>query len=114
MQNISVWDIQVWDGGGGTDHKYYVATKKAADEWKRNNTYDYICEKTITIYDSYEDLMVHVSNEAKEKALAKLTKEDRIALGLIENAEEKKVCENKVNGYCQNHNLQCYYPDYEK
>lgn len=25
-----------------------------------------------------------------------------------------KVCSNKVNGTCQNHNLQCGYPDCEK
>jgi len=25
-----------------------------------------------------------------------------------------KVCPNKVNGTCQNHNLQCGYPDCEK
>ena len=41
MQIIKCWDIQVWDGGERHNHRYYVATKEAADEWKFRNKYDY-------------------------------------------------------------------------
>lgn len=82
MQVIKCWDIQVWDGGERTVHKYYVKTKEAADEWKANNTYDSVYEREFVILDSYDELMDYKTGEARKRALAKLTDEDKIALGI--------------------------------
>lgn len=82
MKIIKCWDIQVWDGGGCHNHRYYVATKEAADEWKAKNKFDAIYEKEFVILDSYAELMDYRSGEALKRALAKLTEEDKILLGL--------------------------------
>ncbi len=82
MKIINCWDIQVWDGGDRHNHKYYVATKEAADAWMEKNTYDAVYEKQFIILDSYEELMDYRNGEARKRALAKLTEEDKIALGL--------------------------------
>jgi hypothetical protein len=82
MKIIRCWDIQVWDGGDRHNHKYYVATKEAADEWMAKNTYDAVYEKEFVILDSYEELMDYKNGEARKRALAKLSEEDKIVLGL--------------------------------
>lgn len=82
MKIINCWDIQVWDGGERHNHKYYVATKEAADEWKARHKHDLIYEKQFIILDNYEELMNYKNGEARKRALAKLTEEDKIVLGL--------------------------------
>jgi len=71
------------DGGSTHNHKYYVTTKAAADQWKKNNTYDYILDRDFVIYESYDELMEFISGDVKRKALAKLTIEEKRALGLV-------------------------------
>jgi len=58
MKISKVWDIQVWDGGSMHYHKYYVSTKEAADEWMKNNTYDYIQEKEMIVINSQGVLFI--------------------------------------------------------
>lgn len=82
MKIIKCWDIQVWDGGDRHNHKYYVATKEAADAWMAKNKFDTVYEKQFIILDSYEELMNHRNGESRKRALSKLTEEDKIALGL--------------------------------
>ena len=82
MKIIKCWDIQVWDGGERTNHKYYVATKEAADAWMVENTYDSVYEKEFIILDSFAELEIYRNGELRKRALAKLTEEERIVLGL--------------------------------
>lgn len=82
MQIIKCWDIQVWDGGDRHNHKYYVATKEAADEWMAKNKYDMIYEKEFVILDSWDELQDYKNGELRKRALAKLTEEERIVLGV--------------------------------
>jgi hypothetical protein len=82
MKILKVWDIQVWDGGDRHNHKYYVATKEAADEWIEKNKYDMIYEKEIVILDSWDELQDYKNGELRKRALAKLTEEERIVLGV--------------------------------
>lgn len=82
MQIIKCWDIQVWDGGDRHNHKYYVATKEAADEWMKKNTYDTVYEKEMVILDSWDELQEYKNGELRKRALAKLTEEERVVLGL--------------------------------
>jgi len=82
MQIIKCWDIQVWDGGSMTFHKYYVATKEAADEWKIKNKYDEIVERELVILDSWDELQDYKTGELRKRALSKLTDAEKFALGL--------------------------------
>ena len=82
MQIIKCWDIQVWDGGDRHNHRYYVATKEAADEWMSENKYDAIYEQEFVILDSLDELEEFRNGELRKRALAKLTAEEKIVLGL--------------------------------
>lgn len=82
MKIIKCWDIQVWDGGDRHNHKYYVATKEAADAWMAKNKYDTIWEKEFIILDSWDELQDYQDGELRKRALAKLTAEERVVLGL--------------------------------
>ena len=82
MKILTVWDIRVWDGGDRHDHKYYVATKEAAEEWKKNNPYDSIWAKELLIFDDLEDIKHFNLMQARQKALDKLTDEEKRALGV--------------------------------
>ena len=82
MKIIKCWDIQVWDGGDRHNHKYYVATKEAADEWKAKNKFDEVYEKEFVILDSWDELEAYENGELRKRALAKLTDAERKVLGL--------------------------------
>ena len=82
MQIIKCWDIQVWDGGERHNHKYYVATKEAADQWMAKNKFDSVWEKEFVILDSFAELEEYRNGEMRKRALAKLTEEDKKVLGL--------------------------------
>lgn len=82
MQIINCWDIQVWDGGDRHHHKYYVATKEAADTWMKRNTYDHISERKIIVFDNLDEISEYRTGEARKRALSKLTEEEKFALGV--------------------------------
>ena len=82
MQIIKCWDIQVWDGGDRHHHKYYVATKKAAEQWKEKNKYDSIYEQEFVILDDLNEVEAYKNGELRKRALAKLTAEEKVVLGL--------------------------------
>lgn len=82
MQIIKCWDIQVWDGGERHNHKYFVATKEAADQWMAKNTYDSVWEREFIILDNFAELEEYRNGEMRKRALAKLTEEDKKVLGL--------------------------------
>lgn len=82
MKIIKCWDIQVWDGGDRHHHKYYVATKEAADEWMAKNKFDTVYEKEFVILDSWDELQEYKNGELRKRALAKLTEAEKKVLGL--------------------------------
>ena len=82
MKIIKVWDIQVWDGGDRHNHKYYVATKEAAEQWIAYNKFDTFYEKEMVILDSWDELQEYKNGEMRKRALAKLTEQDKKILGL--------------------------------
>lgn len=82
MQIIKCWDIQVWDGGERHNHKYYVATKEAADEWMAKNKFDSVYEREFVILDSWNELQDYKTGELRKRALAKLTDEEKLVLGV--------------------------------
>ena len=82
MQVIKCWDIQVWDGGERHNHRYYVKTKEAADEWIAKNKYDRVYEHEIVILDDCNEIEEYKNDELRKRALAKLTDLEKKALGL--------------------------------
>lgn len=82
MKIIKCWDIQVWDGGDRHNHRYYVATKEAADEWMAKHKYDMVYEHEMVILDSWDELQDYKNGELRKRALAKLTAEEKVVLGL--------------------------------
>lgn len=81
MQVLTVWDVQVWDGGGRHNHAFYVKDEFQANVWKEKNTYDSIVKKEIQIFDTIAEYQEFKNGELKRKALQKLTREERVALG---------------------------------
>ena len=82
MQIIKCWDIRTWDGGDRHNHKYYVATKEAADAWKAKNKYDEVYETEFVILDSLDELTEYENGELRKRALAKLSEAEKKVLGL--------------------------------
>ena len=82
MQVIKCWDIQVWDGGDRHNHRYYVSNKEAADEWKARNKYDEVYETEFVIMDDLSEIEEYKLHQTRQRALAKLTDEEKKALGL--------------------------------
>lgn len=81
MKVIEYWAIEVWDGVDRHIHRYSVSDEKTAKEWKVKNPHDYVVKRTLVIYESSEEMTEDFRKKLKEQALAKLTKEERIALG---------------------------------
>lgn len=82
MKAIEYWAIEVWDGGDRHVHRHSVSSEAVAKEWKIKNPHDYVVKRTLLIYDSMEELTDDHKRKIKEKALAKLTIEEKIALGI--------------------------------
>ena len=82
MQVIKCWDIQVWDGGDRHNHKYYVATKEAAEQWVAKNTYDTFYETEFVVLADLNEVEEYKNHELRRRALAKLTAEEKKALGV--------------------------------
>jgi len=82
MKIIKCWDIQTWDGGDRHNHKYYVATKEAAQAWLANNKYDTVYEREFVILDSLDELTEYENGELRKRALAKLSEAEKKVLGL--------------------------------
>jgi hypothetical protein len=84
MKIIECFSIQVWDGGDRTNHKYYVASQEAADEWLAKHKFDVVTHREIIIFDDLAEIDEHINGEARKRAIAKLSREDMIALGIKE------------------------------
>lgn len=82
MKAMKVWDIREWDGGDRHFHSYYVSNKLAADAWMKRHPHDYIQEMDMMIFDDIKEIDDHISGVTRKRALAKLTKEEKFALGL--------------------------------
>lgn len=80
-QIIEAWDIQRWDGGGGSNHECYIASEEEAALYLANSPHDRYYKKTFIIHETAQQAREFKQGEAKKRALAKLTKEERAALG---------------------------------
>lgn len=84
MRTLNVFEICIWDGGGGSRHGFYVESEAAAKEWLVKNNYDSYYKKTITIFDDLVDYKENSHEGLKKKALAKLSGAEKSILGIKE------------------------------
>lgn len=82
MQVVQCWDIQSWDGGERHNHRYYVASKEVADEWLEKHPHDVAYEHNLVILKDLTEIEEYKNGEMRKRAMAKLTTEERIVLGL--------------------------------
>ena len=81
MQVLKLYSVQVWDGGDRCDHKFYLTSKEEAEKYKAKNKYDNIAEVNLEIFDTLEEWADWNTGKVRDRALAKLTPEERRALG---------------------------------
>ena len=82
MKTLTVFEICIWDGGGGSRHGFYVESEESAKEWIVKNKFDSYYEKIITIFDSLVDYEENSHEGLKKKALAKLSDAEKAILGI--------------------------------
>ena len=83
MQVLKVWDYQVWDGGSSHKHKAYFdrTAVSEADAKIIAGTYDIMTSREIVIYHSIQEYETEKAGKVRERALSKLTVEERESLG---------------------------------
>ena len=83
MIKLTYYIIQKWDGGSNHyDTDIAFEREYEADRFLKDNRYDMYRERTLTIYKSVEEYNEGEPKRRKQKALDKLTKEERQLLGL--------------------------------
>ena len=82
MKVIKYWELGYSDDGGGFKHHAYLATREAAKEWQKQHIWGSVREKEIVILDDLRDLEEYNNKKIRDGALAKLSPEERKALGL--------------------------------
>lgn len=82
MKQLELYKLGDTDGYRET-WWHYTTSKEAADWWNAKSAYHRIEKDIFTVHESLEEFQDFVSGESRRRALAKLTPEDKKALGLI-------------------------------
>lgn len=83
MINLTYYVIRKWDGGAGHyDTDIAFESEFEADRFLKDNLYDTYRQRTLTIYKDAAEYHDGESERKKQKALNKLTEEERKILGL--------------------------------
>lgn len=83
MKTITYYQFMQWDGGDRHFPKEPAFfNKEDADEFLGDNRYDRFDKRTIKIYESIIDYEDHNLENIRKKALSRLSKEEKKALGL--------------------------------
>ena len=83
MQLVEVKEVNLWDGGDRHNFGFYIVPSVTDDEIKERYPHSYIMNRKMIIYDNFEELEEDNVKKVREKALEKLTLEEKRALGLI-------------------------------
>lgn len=78
------YEAQQWDGGERQNPVALFA--READARKVAGAQGAVVTKVVRIFDSVEEYQANRSSELRKKALAKLTAEERVALGFSADA----------------------------
>lgn len=82
MKLVTFYVVSIWDGLDGRSNKeVYFSNEEAASDWLKANTYDHKFKREYVVYDSPTDYVENSPESVKKRALAKLTPEERKALG---------------------------------
>lgn len=82
MKIINCHAIDKWDGGDRQNFAFYLDNPEQAAEYKKNNPNDHVREVTLVIYESLEEESTGHKEMLRKQAMAKLTPEELLALGL--------------------------------
>ncbi len=83
MLKLDVYEVALWDGGNMHKHEYYVLKENSTKEQlEKLHQYSHIREKTIVVMHKPEEYADFKLEQLRQRALAKLTKEERKILGL--------------------------------
>jgi len=83
FQVVNVVSVQEWDGGDRYHHKFYFTDYEVAKEYKAKvDKSCYLHHTSLIVCDTIEDVKNWKNGELRQRALAKLTPEDRQVLGL--------------------------------
>lgn len=83
MINLTYYVIQKWDGGSNHyDTDIAFESEYEADRFLKDNRYDSYREHNVVIYKNINEYYDGESERKKQKALKKLTEEERKILGL--------------------------------
>lgn len=83
MQTISVFQVDLWDGGDRHNFGFYIDSSKITEqELKKKDPHCLVIRKTITVFDSLEEKEANSVANLRKSAFAKLTPQERDAIGL--------------------------------
>lgn len=82
MKMVNCWDIHQWYGGDFYNHKFYVSNEHIAEDWVKIYQYDKFYSKELIIFESIQEIKDYLNGELRKSALAKLTPEEKMALGI--------------------------------
>lgn len=81
MKVITVYQVDLWDGGERHNFGFYLSSKEELDKYQEIDIHCCAHKKEIVIFDTIEERNEYNSGLAKKRALQKLTPEERVALG---------------------------------
>lgn len=93
MKIVECWEVLSWDGGERHNHKFFLLDPAEAERWKREHVHDSIRHRVFEFFDTVSEAEDNETVKVRERALAKLTAQERKALGfgLGESVFPKKL-----------------------
>lgn len=84
MQIIELYEVGVLDGVDRVIPRFYFTDKVDADRYKSipKNQHDSVFLKQFKVYTSFRDYQDNSDKAIRDRALAKLTPEEKMVLGL--------------------------------
>lgn len=84
MQVLQLYRVHQWDGGERTNATdIYFTEQKAADDYKAANKFDTVIKNNLVLCASLDEYESFKLNAIKERAMSKLSVEEKYALGLL-------------------------------
>lgn len=84
MQVIECWSIQQWDGGDRQNHAFYLTSAEEKEKYMKTHKQDAAVKTTLVVYDTLDEVAENDRKKVRERALAKLTPLEKMALGIRE------------------------------
>jgi hypothetical protein len=85
MRTIEAFDVRIWDGGEHHNHSFYLTSKEEADKYIAENKFDLVKPVTFVFFDTMAEASEFSREKLRERALSKLSEEEREALGFPRN-----------------------------